>query len=145
MPVPEALAVDQCWRLVRDKVVGRVGFDVGRGPRIHPINYAVVDDTIVVRTSEDSELALFSELFSAGALIAFEVDHLNYELHQGWSVLMSGRVARIDDEEELGRLSRGWSPRPWADGDRDHFVRIAPVEITGRRLGRDESPPLTAL
>ena len=145
MPDLVALAVDQCWRLVRDKVVGRVGFDVGRGPRIHPINYAVVDDTVVVRTSEDSELALFSERFSAGALIAFEVDHINYELHQGWSVLMNGRVAPIDDDEERERLGRGWSPRPWAGGDRDHFIRITPVEITGRRLGRDESPPLSAL
>jgi len=140
---PLALTTDVCWQLVLGKVVGRIGFDVGRGPRIHPMNYAVDNETIVVRTSGDSELALFSELFSAGALVAFEVDHINFELQQGWSVLMSGHVAHIESRDELQRLRHGWSPRPWVDGERDHFVRITPVEITGRRIGRDESRPLS--
>jgi nitroimidazol reductase NimA-like FMN-containing flavoprotein (pyridoxamine 5'-phosphate oxidase superfamily) len=90
----------------------------------------------VLRTTDDSELARFVELFGSGALMAFEVDEIDYECHQGWSVLVDGRVEFVDDPDELHRLHAVW-PRPWAAGARNRMIRVTPVAVTGRRLGPD--------
>ena len=52
----ETLTPEECWRLLGKRVVGRVGFDMGHGPRIHPVNYRVDGRSVVLRTSEDAEL-----------------------------------------------------------------------------------------
>jgi uncharacterized protein len=134
----ETLTADECWRLLGKRVVGRVGFDVGRGPRIHPVNYRVDGRSVVLRTTEDAELARFVEMFAVGALVAFEVDEIDYEWHQGWSVLIEGRIERVDAPDELRRLHDAW-PRPWAGGTRDVVARVTPGEVTGRRLGPDST------
>lgn len=139
----ESFSQEDCWRRLREHVVGRVAFDMGRGLRIHPVNYAVDDDTVVVRTDRESELARCVALFSDGTGVAFEIDHVDYETHSGWSVLVGGRISEVDDAEQLRRIENAWSPRPWAPGPRDLLVRITPVEVTGRRLGafdRSRSP-----
>ena len=75
-------------------------------------------------------------MFAAGSLVAFEVDEIDYEWHNGWSVLIEGRIERVDDVEQLHRLHAAW-PRPWVDGARNVVARVTPREITGRRLGPD--------
>ena len=134
----ETLTADECWRLLDKRVVGRVGFDVGRGPRIHPVNYRVDGRSVVLRTTEDAELTRFVEMFAVGALVAFEVDEIDYEWHHGWSVLIEGRIGRVDAPDELRRLHDAW-PRPWAGGTRDVVARVTPGEVTGRRLGPDST------
>jgi nitroimidazol reductase NimA-like FMN-containing flavoprotein (pyridoxamine 5'-phosphate oxidase superfamily) len=132
----EVMASDVCWRHLARRVVGRVGFDLGHGPRIHPVNYRLDGKTIVLRTTDGTELARFVELFGAGSLMAFEVDEIDYEWHQGWSVLVEGRVEKVDDPDELHRLHAAW-PRPWASGARNLMIRVTPVAVTGRQLGPD--------
>ena len=134
----ETLTPDECWRLLGKRVVGRVGFDVGHGPRIHPVNYRVDGRSVVLRTTEDTELTRFVEMFAAGSLVAFEVDEIDYEWHNGWSVLIEGRIERVDAPEELHRLRDVW-PRPWAGGRREVVARVTPGEVTGRRLGPDST------
>jgi len=124
----------ECWSRLRMQVVGRVGFDVGRGPRIHPVNYRVDDGRVLLRISEQSELALFVDLFHDGSLLAFEVDEVDHSWHHGWSVLVSGKPRRVVDADELERLAQSW-PRPWAPGERDYVLVLEPVEVTGRLLG----------
>jgi uncharacterized protein len=144
MTEPMTLTRDTCWRLLAGTVTGRVGFDLGRGPRIHPVNHSVDGQTIILRTADGSELAMFSDLFQKGALVAFEVDLIDQQHHAGWSVLVNGRLSQVDDAE-VHRLARGVAPRPWADGRRDRLLRITPVAITGRRLGDGASRPTSAL
>ena len=141
MVEPVELSVDECWRRVGDNVLGRLGFDLGRGPRIHPMNYAVDGRTVVLRTSAGSELALFEELFAAGSLVAFEVDQVDHRVHQGWSVLMDGQLARVDPDQVPGPAV----PRPWAGGERDVLIRFTPVTVRGRLLGDVDARPLFAL
>lgn len=131
----ETLTPDDCWRYLAKRVVGRIGFDLGHGPRIHPVNYRIDGKTVVVRTTDESELARFVELFAAGSLVAFEVDEIDYETYQGWSVLLSGQLEPVDRPDELRALHAVW-PRPWASGTRNLMVRVTPTEVTGRRLGR---------
>ena len=130
----EVMSEDLCWRHAGKRVVGRVGFDLGHGPRIHPVNYRLDGRTVVLRTTDDSELARFVDLFAEGAMIAFEVDEIDYEWHTGWSVLIEARAEVVDDPAELHRLHGVW-PRPWASGDRNRMIRLTPIAVTGRRIG----------
>jgi nitroimidazol reductase NimA-like FMN-containing flavoprotein (pyridoxamine 5'-phosphate oxidase superfamily) len=138
---PVVLSVDECWKRVGDNVVGRLGFDAGRGPRIHPMNYAVDGRTVLLRTSAGSELALFEELFAAGSLVAFEVDQVDHRVHHGWSVLMDGHLAPVEPD----RGETIVAPHPWAGGRRDVLIRFSPVTVTGRELGDVDTRPLSAL
>jgi nitroimidazol reductase NimA-like FMN-containing flavoprotein (pyridoxamine 5'-phosphate oxidase superfamily) len=67
---------------LRAGVVGRVGLCSPLGPRIIPLNYAVISDSIVWRTSPYSELALHG----GNRELAVEVDHIDYQRRQAWSV-----------------------------------------------------------
>jgi nitroimidazol reductase NimA-like FMN-containing flavoprotein (pyridoxamine 5'-phosphate oxidase superfamily) len=48
---------DACRRLLVEGVVGRLAFWSYDGPRVHPVNYAVLDDAVLVRTRADGHLA----------------------------------------------------------------------------------------
>ena len=133
MPEPRKLPLAECERLLRGGVVGRVGLATPDGPHIVPVNYSVVDDTIVVRTTEDSLLATEGR----DAMLAFEVDHIDHERHCGWSVLARGRGWVESDPDELAHIRRTWPPRPWAGGERDVHVRLRWRTLTGRVLGNE--------
>ena len=141
MVEPVTLSVDECWRRVGDNVVGRLGFDVGRGPRIHPMNYAVDGRTVVLRTSKDSELALFDELFAVGSRVAFEVDQIDHRRHHGLE-RPDGRPPRTAGAGP-GGLTRGATSV--GGGGADVLIRFTPVTVTGRTLGDVEARPLSAL
>lgn len=125
------LTVDECWQRLGPEGVGRIGFDRGRGPRIHPVNYTAADGTLYVRTSGSSELGSFVDMFADGAWVSFEVDHLVGD--DRWSVLVVARASRPDlvggDELPPDRI-----PVPTPGGPHDTLVRLTPVEVTGRRL-----------
>ncbi len=96
-----------------------------------PVNYSVVDDSVVIRTTPDSFLALHAP----GAVLAFEVDQFDYENHRGWSVVARGTAHRIVQPRELEHVMAMWEPRSWADGPRSAFIAVPWQELTGRRLG----------
>ena len=56
------------------------------GPRIFPVNYSVVGETIIFRTSPYGVVASHDWR----SFIAFEVDHVDYAEQRGWSVLAVG-------------------------------------------------------
>ena len=133
MAPPVELTREECLDLLQGGVVGRVGFVVPDGPRIVPVNYAMYGDDVVFRTTSYSELGSYA----SGADVAFEVDHLDLERHQGWSVVLVGRATAVDDPDEVAEIRRCWEPRPWADGLRNLFVKVVGRTLTGRRLGAD--------
>lgn len=121
----------QSESLLRSGVVGRVAFTAPDGPHVIPVNYSVVDESVVFRTSEDSLMALHAP----GATIAFEVDQFDYENHRGWSVVARGEAHRIYSPRELEHVLAVWEPRPWAGGSRHVFLKFGWEELSGRRLG----------
>jgi uncharacterized protein len=133
MPQPMELSVEECMQLLRGGVVGRVAMSIPAGLRILPVNYAMHGDAIVIRTTPYSELGTYGWKTA----LAFEVDHIDYEKHQGWSVVVSGRGALVEDDDEIDDIRATWQPQPWASGARNLYLRITPQEITGRRLGED--------
>ena len=78
----------ECRRLIAPGGVGRIAFGTLSGPVVLPVNFAVLADTIVVRTAEGTTID-----GHADEQVALEVDHIDEALCQGWSVLVAGRTA----------------------------------------------------
>ena len=127
------LGVSECRDLLAGGLVGRVAMATPVGPRIVPVSYTVHGDAIVFRTAPYSELSTYGW----DTDLAFEVDRLDYDAHQGWSVVALGRAEVVDDPEEVQRIRQAWEPRPWAPGSRNLYVKLAWRELTGIRLGDD--------
>lgn len=121
----------ECEKLLRAGVTGRVAVATPSGPHIVPVNYSVVDDAIILRTSPYSILGTYGR----DTTLAFEVDHVDYEHQQGWSVVARGRSAIVTDAEELDHIRATWPPQPWASGTRTLHLSLRWQELSGRKLG----------
>ena len=127
----EHLQPAECWELLKGKSVGRIAYCKVNGPVVLPVNYTVRDQSIVFRTAVGS--LLHEAMHTAQA--AFQVDEIDDLVQAGWSVLLVGRAQWVSDTDQLTDL--WWDqrqPPPWAGGERDAFVRVLPLEITGRRV-----------
>ncbi|MEU6577565.1 pyridoxamine 5'-phosphate oxidase family protein [Streptomyces sp. NPDC046805] len=124
------LSPDECRALLSTHGVGRVAVSASDGrPAVVPVNYDVVDDAIVFRTAPDSVAAAAAE-----TEVAFEVDHLDEALSQGWSVLAVGPANVVTDPDAVRRLAQHAYTTPWAGGEREMWVSIRPTSLTGRRI-----------
>ena len=94
-----------------------------------PVNYRILGDDIVFRTSESGSRAAAARQ----PRVSFSVDHIDDALAEGWSVLASGEAAVITDPAGLEGASR-LGIEPWAGGQRDLLIRLTPRESTGRRI-----------
>ncbi len=127
--VLRAISPGECFDLLEPGGVGRVGFTVPDGVMMLPVNFALSGRTIIFRTAPDTLLALH-----ANAHVSFEVDHFDEALREGWSVLVQGRAHEVTEERDVRHLQDATHLQPWAPGARDVYVRIAPTQISGRRI-----------
>lgn len=127
---------EECRDLLKAGLVGRVAMCTPMGPHIVPVNYSVVGDSLVVRTTPYSLLGSQAR----GSVLALEIDHFDYERHHGWSVVARGRAEVVTGADELEEIKGRWEPRAWAAGSRNLFLRIRWSELTGRRLGAGWRP-----
>ena len=133
--IMEELDEQECRRLISLGVIGRIAY-VGRYDlTVLPVNYRLVDGDILFRTARDSMTGEDLRTGRAGAeyRVAFEVDHFDESTQQGWSVLIQGPAHHADSEDERAAAEAA-GVRPWPGGEKDHFIRITPVRITGRRV-----------
>ncbi len=126
------LSREECERLLRAGVGGRIALSSPNGPHIVPVNYAVVEDAIIVRTSPYSVLGTYGR----NSVLAFEVDQFNHEYQVGWSVVARGRAEVVQDPVEIDHIRSTWEPRPWAAGARTLYIRLRWTEVSGRRIGQ---------
>jgi len=119
----------ECLRLLTSKHVGRVAWCGSRGPQVLPVNYTIVDGSVVFRTSPYSQLA--KALYENDT--AFQVDDVDEFLQAGWSVLVVGSATYLKHAEEVPKSLED-RPTPWAPGVRQMYIRIEPRSITGRRV-----------
>ncbi|MEU0005595.1 DUF1918 domain-containing protein [Streptomyces sp. NPDC006314] len=124
------LGPHECRTLLSTHGVGRVAVSASDGrPAVVPVNYEVVDDAIVFRTTPHSVAAA-----AVGTEVAFEVDHVDDALSQGWSVLAVGPAGVVTEPEAVRRLTQQAHTTPWAGGEREMWVSIRPASLTGRRI-----------
>jgi uncharacterized protein len=131
MTEPTILGYDKCVELLGTGDVGRAAVCTPAGPRIVPVNYSLVDESIVFRTTPYSVLGTFAW----NTQLAFEVDHVDVVEHHGWSVVATGKGAMVEDSSELAAIRASWDPQPWASGTRILYVRLRWAELTGRSIG----------
>jgi nitroimidazol reductase NimA-like FMN-containing flavoprotein (pyridoxamine 5'-phosphate oxidase superfamily) len=132
----EHLSPAECWRLLGTEPVGRLGVLVDSAPEIYPVNHAVDGESIVFRTDPGSKLRGLDRSPS----VCFEVDEMDVTTSSGWSVLVKGRAIEITDPVEL-RKARELPLRFWVSGEKGHWVRIVPIEVTGRRITVGQERP----
>ena len=125
------LGYAECRALLMRGVAGRVAVSAPDGPHIVPLNYSVVDESIVFRTTPFSVLATYGR----NAKLAFEVDSFRETRQIGWSVVARGRADVVSDTDELVHIRKVWPPEPWADGPRNLYFRLTWQELTGRSVG----------
>jgi len=121
---------DECRALLASAAVGRVGLSIDALPVVLPVNFVVDGDRIVFCTSTGAKLRQALE----GAVVCFEVDHVDPIYHSGWSVLATGRAGEITDPYDLDHV-RSLPLRAWAHLEEEHFVEIRIELLSGRRLG----------
>lgn len=129
-PWIEYLSDDECWHLLSLHAIGRVGVLVNGAPEIYPVNFSADGRSIVFRTDPGNKL----RGLEGGRPVCFEVDGLDFEHETGWSVLVKGNGAEIPVDEVDDRTRAGLMM--WSLGEKAHWMRISPTEVSGRRLGR---------
>jgi nitroimidazol reductase NimA-like FMN-containing flavoprotein (pyridoxamine 5'-phosphate oxidase superfamily) len=127
------LSETECWELLSSVALGRLVTSVDGYPEIFPINFVVQRRTILFRTAEGTKLVSAA----INDRVLFEVDQ--HDVAEGWSVIVKGaaRVARTDEdlaEAELAHLL------PWTATAKQHYIRIRPLSVTGRRFAFGPEP-----
>ena len=127
----EVLTYAECVALLDQELVGRLAWTTEYGPTIVPVNYAWDGQAIVIRSDPGmKQLALHQ------AQAAFEIDRIDRNRKEGWSVVIHGMADETPPNEwpTTARKPNELYLEPWAPGDKVHWIRIEPRTITGRRI-----------
>ena len=127
--VVERLVQAECYRLLAPRGIGRIAFVTASGLTVLPVNYAVTDGTIVIRTGGGSMIAAHGD-----GPVSFEADHFDLELGQGWSVLVRGDAHRVLQPGELQAPARRLRPAAMARRRARPVRQDRPGQLTGRRI-----------
>ena len=128
----ETISRNECVELLGTRQVGRLGFLQGADVVILPVNYAVDGEIVVFRTDPGAKLE-----GAPLSRVAFEVDAIDPATQQGWSVLIQGVGEELTPAyREVYERARSLPVDSWSPGEKQHWVRIVPTRITGRRLTR---------
>ena len=119
----------ECLELLAAKSVGRISYTSDAGARILPVNYVLVDDSVIFRTVPDGEI--FDHALSS--ICAFEIDETDEFFESGWSVVVVGRL-ELATEDDFAHMRYGKLPEPLAAGHRYMFVRLPCEQVSGRRV-----------
>ena len=125
----------QCLDLLEGVRVGRLVFTEDALPAVQPVNFRVWHDDVVIRVAGGPKLIAATDR----QVVAFEADELDPDLRTGWSVTIVGHAEHITDVDEQVQVA-GTFVQPWAEGRRDHFVRIRSEKVTGRELRNHAMP-----
>jgi uncharacterized protein len=128
------LSRDECFHLMTSVPVGRIIYTRQALPAVELVNFAIYEGEIIIRTDHGGKLSAATR----GAVVAFEADSLDTDRHVGWSVTVIGQSQEVTDPDEISRLEH-IGLRSWAPGDRQHFIRIRPGILNGRRLAAQGS------
>ncbi len=125
----ENLSFEACWAKLAATPVGRLAVMVRGDPEVFPLNFVVDGRSIVFRTDEGTKVIGLRR----DSVVSFEVDAIDPDGQSGWSVIVKGTAAEVLDADERRRV--GELPlKSWTLGDKAHYFRISPTEVTGREI-----------
>jgi nitroimidazol reductase NimA-like FMN-containing flavoprotein (pyridoxamine 5'-phosphate oxidase superfamily) len=136
----EVLSEDECIRLLERHDFGRVAVVVDGEPRIFPVNYAMLDRVISIRTAAGTKLA-----HAPGSEVGFEIDGFDAVSGYGWSVMVQGQaVDATSGLDDVSWTARDATPRPVAPGAKPSYLAIQARSISGRRFTGIKIEPSSA-
>lgn len=121
------LPESECWQLLGSVALGRLVTTTDGQPEIFPVNFVVQNRTVLFRTAPGTKLV--SAVINAGVL--FEAD--GHNVAEGWSVIVRGVARILRTADELEEAERAHL-LPWTATLKQHYVRIRPLRVTGRRF-----------
>lgn len=121
------LSMSECWDLLSSVTLGRLVTSVDGHPAIFPVNFAVQHRTVLFRTAEGTKLVSAA----INHEVLFEADQ--HDMAAGWSVIVKGTTRVLRSDEELDEAGRA-RLLSWTASTKQHFVRILPLNVTGRRF-----------
>jgi nitroimidazol reductase NimA-like FMN-containing flavoprotein (pyridoxamine 5'-phosphate oxidase superfamily) len=127
-PAQQQLSRDECLQLMASVSIGRIIYTRQALPAVDLVNFALDHGDIVIKTDGDGKLATATR----HAVVAFETDCLD-DQQAGWSVAAIGRSREVTDPEDISRLQK-IDLSSWTFGTREHFIRVSPELLNGRRL-----------
>jgi nitroimidazol reductase NimA-like FMN-containing flavoprotein (pyridoxamine 5'-phosphate oxidase superfamily) len=128
--VMEELSRGECLAHLSANRFGRIGVVAGGLPEIFPVNYAFTEGRVGIRTDPGTKL-------DAAALgnVVFEIDSVDEASRTGWSVIVKGTAYEVTEAiDDVSEAIRGHLIDTWAPGEKDHWIRIEPTSVTGRRI-----------
>jgi nitroimidazol reductase NimA-like FMN-containing flavoprotein (pyridoxamine 5'-phosphate oxidase superfamily) len=127
------LSETECWNLMSSRALGRLVTAVDGQPEIFPVNFVVQHRTVLFRTAEGTKLVSAA----INNTVLFEVD--DHNVVEGWSVIVKGMARTLRTDEEIDEAERA-QLFPWTATVKQHFVRIRPMSVTGRRFAFGSEP-----
>ena len=121
------LSETESWNLLSSVALGRLVTSVDGEPAIFPVNFVVQHRTVLFRTAEGTKLVSAAMNHE----VLFEAD--DHGVTGGWSVILKGTARILHSDEEINDAERA-QLLPWTATVKQHYVRIRPLRITGRRF-----------
>lgn len=123
----EILPAAECWQLLGKTGFGRLATVSGGDVGIFPLNYVVTGQRIYFRSAPGSKLVDIT----AHPSIALEVDGVHRQSR--WSVVVKGWAERLGTDDEI--VDSGVLDLETFDPSAKwNYVRITPIEVSGRRF-----------
>lgn len=128
----EVLSIGECQARLGAGGVGILALRGVAAPILRPVNFALHEGWILIRTGAGQILEAAVGCEPASFTIS-EIDRLE---HTGWSIVVSGKLV---ERSNLGRVDNA-PLRPWARAEKNHFVGLSIDEISGRRIAQGPGP-----
>jgi nitroimidazol reductase NimA-like FMN-containing flavoprotein (pyridoxamine 5'-phosphate oxidase superfamily) len=124
------LTLDECLTRLARLSVGRVAFAADGDLTILPVTYLLDGPSVSFLTTWGSKLQVAAD----GGRMAFEVDESDAGARTGWSVLVQGSAAIVDDADHVRDLEARL-PELWVPTDTPTFwVHLRADSVSGREI-----------
>jgi uncharacterized protein len=132
------LSATESWDLLSSVPLGRLVTSVEGQPEIFPVNFVVQRRTVLFRTAEGTKLVSTA----INNRVLFEAD--DHDAAEGWSVIVKGTARMLRTNEQIQEAEQA-QLLPWIATLKQHYVRVLPVSISGRRFrfGPEPDPEST--
>jgi nitroimidazol reductase NimA-like FMN-containing flavoprotein (pyridoxamine 5'-phosphate oxidase superfamily) len=137
-PEVEQLDEAECVRLISAGGVGRLAYSSRSGVAILPVSYRLHEGSILFPTplGSPTDEDLRTGIADADYHVAFEIDEFDTAAQEGWMVYIQGAASHVDSQQDH---ASAWpqDAQASAGGTPQHFLRITPTLIAGRRLSHN--------
>jgi nitroimidazol reductase NimA-like FMN-containing flavoprotein (pyridoxamine 5'-phosphate oxidase superfamily) len=124
----EVLDRATCLALLAEPRRGRIAVNLGALPIILPMRYVLDDDRVLMSVTVGSALDRATD----GTVVAFQVEGVDHDLEQEWSVCAVGTAHHVDGSDEPNGAAVA-ALAAWAPEGATRLVAVTTDRLTGRR------------